>query len=173
MTNDVKKLWSVDELENMFKKFTIHQNEIAMESERRYSEIVEKNIELERKNSEINKELEMKNEKIKEYSFRLNENEMLLNEWLSINKTNKTLSYKEIVETNDFTVILNDEDDSQDSGSDFWDHKTFCAIYIKYGNCRKSKCPHSHKSRQWIDKNQPKCIYNNCPYGNVCRFSHN
>lgn len=52
--------------------------------------------------------------------------------------------------------------------------KSFCGVFIMYGYCLNELCLHSHKSRQWIDDNRPKCPNGDeCKYfGKICNFSH-
>lgn len=52
----------------------------------------------------------------------------------------------------------------------------YCNEFLNTGNCPyREKCYYEHRTREWIDENQPICDFfklSKCCYGNQCRYSH-
>ncbi len=93
-------------------------------------------------------------EEIKKQNFQLNEKSCEIDNMKDINEMKR---YNEVSSNNAYKEPIK-----------------FCNEFLKNEKCpHGNRCFYTHKSREWIDNNQPACSSgNNCSRGIICRFSH-
>lgn len=161
-----EKIYELNEDISSLKELLQHRdNQIYLleNDEKKNKDLIEENIYLK-------KQLENNEKKLEKSEKQLKDNEKLVHETLSQKDLDKTSSYKNAL------LIHNDQESIQIKEkiirNDDKRPTSFCNEFIKTGKCPYNNCYHEHVTREWIDTNRPKCKYDDCQWGVVCRYSH-